>query len=108
MKTTKKPTTLAIADLRAYYEANRSDAPFERAAYLFLDSTFSLFLITCDPETLEFVALQQQTHGADSTVYEIHRSCFDADITACNDACLRALYFDLNDHLDPEKNPIAL
>lgn len=95
----KTPTTLPITDLRAFYNTKTD-------VFLFLDSTFSQFLITSDGD--EFVALQQQTHGADDTVYEIARSGVNGHIDACNRACQRACYFDLNDHLNPESDPVAL
>ena len=86
----KIPTCLPVGNLRDCY-ATKTDV------FLFLDSSFHVFLITSDGD--EFVALQQQTHGADFTVYEIARA---PHIDACNEACMRGLYFDLNHHLDPK------
>lgn len=92
----KTPTTLPITDLRAFYNTKTD-------VFLFLDSTFSQFLITSDGD--EFVALQQETHGCDFAVYEIARA---DHIDACNRACQRALYFDLNPDVDPECCPMLV
>jgi hypothetical protein len=87
----KTPTTLPITDLRAFYNTKTD-------VFLFLDSSFSHYLITSDGD--EFVALQQGTEGgADFAVYEIARA---SHIFACNEACMRGVYFDLNHHLDAE------
>jgi hypothetical protein len=97
MKTTKTPTLLPITHLRRAYESRTPDV------FLFLDSTFTHYLITSDGD--EFVALQQQAHGADFTVYEIARA---DHIDACNAACLRGAYFDVNPHLDAELDPLPV